>query len=585
MTGKERQRRRRDSGRAPAGQKAPGASAARADAFALHRAGRLADAIKAYQRILRRRPKDAQTLQLLGLAEHQAGRHARAATLIERAVALGAGGAPVLSNLGEAYRALGRLADAERSYRAALALAPGFAGVHYNLGIVLAAEGRNAEAIASYRRALGLVPDDADTLNNLGNALLEGEAVAEAEACFRRALALRPDHWRAHNNLAIAEREQGRIDDAIAGCRRAIALDGKQAEAHCNLGVCLRAQGDDFSARASFRRALALRPGFAEARYMHALVHRFQAGGRELAAIEAALAAGAASEEARSYLLFAAGKALDDVGRYDEAFARFQEANRLMAARGRFDRAWQRSFVADIEAAFARPTPAPAAAAGAVPVFVVGLSRSGKTLVESVLAEDPAVHAAGESPELPQALSTVCAAAGLEQPFPAVMAALGPGRVRAIGRRYMAAMAARAPGARIHVNTSPGSYPYVGLILQALPGARVIVCERDGLDNGLYIYFSRYRRGHAYAYDLADIGVFYRDFHRLMGHWRKVFGRRLFTVQYEALVGDPRATSAALRRFAGAAGGGLGKAFTTDEIGHARHYASHLGPLAEVLHG
>lgn len=583
MAKKEKRRRKKAAG---APRRVDTATAMRT-AIALHQAGRPVDAAKIYQKILSAQPDHADALHLLGVALHQGGEHERAIELIAKAIALSPPNAKYLSNLGEAYKALARYDEAAESYRRALAIDPALAGVHYNLGNVLAEQGMLDDAIASYGRALAIDDGDVEVHNNLGKVLMEQDHLEEAAASYRRAIALEPEHANAHNNLGIALRDQGRLDEAVASCRRALEIAPRMAEAHCNLGVTLKDRGRREDARACYRRALKIRPGFAEAHYMHAQVHRFACGEEGIAKIAGGLAVENVSDDERSYLLFALAKAHDDIGLYDEAFAYYGEANATMARRADYDIAAHAAKVAAIEKTFADIADPNALGAAKVPVFAIGMSRTGKTLVESLLTRHPGVHGAGESLELAGALGRVLDKHSMPQVFPECMNFLSDAHVAEIGAAYMEKISEGAPEARLFVNTSPANYQYLGLIARALPAARIIFCRRDPLDTCLYVYFSRYRRENRHSYELPALGAYYADFHRLMDHWTRLFGDRILSVRYEELVADPGALAARVSGFCGLEENTTAPlaSFTAREVGHWRHYESHLGELRRALGG
>ena len=521
---------------------------------------------------------------------HQGGEHERAVEFIAKAIALSPPNARYLSNLGEAYKALARYAEAAESFRQALAIDPALAGVHYNLGNVLAEQGMADEAIASYGRALAIDADDAEIHNNLGKVLMDQERLEEAAASYRRAIVLKADYANAHNNLGIALRDQGRLDEAIACCRRALEINPGMAEAHCNLGIAHKEQGRREDAAACYRRALEIRPSFAEAHYMFARVHEFAPGEEGIERIAEGLAAEDVSDDERIYLLFALGKAHDDIGLYDKAFAYYGEANQEMARRADYDITTHTDKVAAIERTFAEarePVAGGGEGGAKVPVFAIGMSRTGKTLVESLLTRHDGVHGAGESLELAGALGRVLENHSIPQIFPQCMHFLSDAQIEEIGETYMERISQDAPEARFFVNTSPANYQYLGLIVRALPAARIVFCRRDPRDTCLYVYFSRYRHDNRHSYELPALGAYYADFHRLMAHWTRLFGARILSIRYEDLVADPGAAAARVYGLCGLEGDAAAPlaAFTAREVGHWRHYESHLGELRWALGG
>ena len=581
-----------------------------------------ASAAKVYQRLLARDPGNAEALFQLGLIEQRAGRQAAARELIDRAIRADPERAAYLGALGTCARALGEPAAAAAAFRRALELEPKKAGGHNNLGVVLLDQGELEAAIAAFGRAIALEPDYAEAHNNLGiaargqgklgpaasafrraleirpryaeahnnlgNVLLEQGQATAAVGAFHKALRLKPAYPEAHNNLGNALKSQGKFAEAASAFRRALKLNPGYAEAHNNLGIVLCARGEVGSGVAAYRRAIAAKPDYVAAHYNLALVHQHLRGDPAIAALEKLLARPERSPGQRIMLLFALGKAYDDIGRYARAFAYFRRANKEKATETRFDAARHRREMTRVKRAFRARRDAVAerpSVAARIPVFVIGPSRSGKTLVESLLSQHAQVHAAGERPEWAEALTTVLDKHAIARPFPGCMRDLSPAQIAEIGESYLEALSERAPDRRFVVNTMPANYPYVGLILEALPAARIISCERDPLDNCLYIYFQRYAAHHDYAYDLGILASFYADYRGMMRHWRALFGERILSVKYEELVADPALAGARIYRYCGLGEppATLRQTFSSDEIGHWKRYARYLGPLRRAF--
>lgn len=387
-----------------------------------------------------------------------------------------------------------------------------------------------------------------------GVALQQEERPAEAETAFRRALEIRPEFPEALNNLGAVLRLTGRSEEAETICRR----------------------------------ALELRSGYVAALYNLALVHRFRPGDPLIGELERQLRRQKRNGAGCSHLLVALGKAHDQVGSYDRAFGYYAKANREAGRQACFDAAAQRARVEAIKAAFPDPAVSPDRTPGPVtPIFVVGMPRSGKTLVESLLARHPAVIALGEGKELQQALNRLLRQSGNPAPFPECLRSLNPAQTRAVGVQYLNAVQRRRPllGARFCVNTLPGNYNQLGLIFRAFPEIRVIHCTRDPLDLCLFTYFKIFTTGHEYSFDLEDLAAYFRNYREMMDHWQRLYGERILTVDYEILVRAPQETGCRLYDHCGLDFPPtiLDAEFTTDQIGHARHYEAQLAPLHAAL--
>lgn len=554
-------------------------------AMRLHEAGRLADAERIYQRVLATEPERRDALHLLGVVALQSGRAERALDLITRAVTGAPDDSRMLSNLGEAHRQAGDPAAAIECYDRALAIDPRLAGTHANKGKALAALGQTDEAVAAYRLALEIEPDTTGVLTDLGNALIALDRVDDGIAAYRRVLEIAPDHANALTNLGGVLKNQGRVDDAIALLERAVEAAPGLAMAQFNHGLALKEARRPDAALDAFRRAVAIDPDLAEAHYAHALLHGFRPDDETLATLKKALADPALSNGTRAYFLFALGKGHDDLGHYDEAFSFFRQANQAMAGDVAFDSAGFRARIDWIKGRFAeRLDPPPGGAARPVPVFILGPSRSGKTLIEGLLADHPDVHAAGEGSQWADALRKIADRRGMANSLLVLMDSLDETGIAEVGTEFLDSMAAESPTAGWFVNTAPGYFETIGLILRALPSARIIHCLRDPIDTALQIYFSRYRSANDHAYDLDHIATYIAGYRSMMAHWKHLHDDRILDVAYEDLVGDTARQAARIFAFTGLpASAAVASDLTETEIGHWNHYATHLAPLIEAF--
>ena len=158
-------------------------------------------------------------------------------------------------------------------------------------------------------------------------------------------------------------------------------------------------------------------------------------------------------------------------------------------------------------------------------------------------------------------------------------------RIREIGRIYVENLVKGLPDSKLFINTLPANYQFIGMILHALPKTKIIYCHRDPTDHCLLVYLKRYKNGNNYSYDLANVASYYTDYHEMMAHWRRLYKDRIFSVRYEDLVRDPAGMGARIYAFCGLDHDptAVASGFTTGEIGHWKHYESHLNALRQTL--
>jgi tetratricopeptide (TPR) repeat protein len=510
------------------------------DAIRLHQAGRLDEAKPLYERILVHDPGDADSLHLLGVIAYQAGDDDAAIDLIRKAIAVRRNVAAYHSNLGNVFLRQGRLDMAAACFRRAIGLKREYPEAHNNLGLALSGLGKRDEAVACYRKAIGYKPDYVNAHNNLGAVLLDLGRPDDAAVCCRDALDLDPGFAPACNNLGNALRDLGHLEDAVDLYRRAVQLKPDYGDAHNNLGFALQHQGRFVEAFAAHEVALRSGADRPTSYYGLSSCRKFIQGDLPLAAdIEALLEDSALSASGQSLLHFALGKIRDDLSDYGAAIRNFDAANRLERASRRLDPA---GLPALVERAIERSKKAPqsdsAASGSKLPIFIVGMPRSGTTLTEQILANHHKIAAGGEidfwlrgsgKPGMPE-----------------------PDAVR----DYLGLLTRLSFGAARVTDKMPFNFLFLDRLQRLFPNARIVHCRRNPVDTALSIYFTRFSPStnfaqiSNFAYDRGDIVRAYRAYLRLMEHWRGVLSPdRFIEIDYEALVADPETVARRLVAF------------------------------------
>jgi tetratricopeptide (TPR) repeat protein len=505
-------------------------------ALAFHRQGRLSEAASLYQAMLKADRERFDALHGLGTVRSQQGRHEEARTLFRRALRQNPKSPEAEYNLALALASLRRYDEAVLHYQRALALRPGFFQAHNNLGNIFKSLDRRAEAMDQYRQALEINPDFAVGHNNLGNSLQALERRDEAEMHYRRAIAVEPRYSEAYNNLGNILHIQGRTEEAITCYRQALSLDRNYVEALYNLGNVLKELGQFGDAAAALRRAIALDPTNTGAYLSLVDTQKLKPGDADFEAMERLVTDKRALDDSKRLTLhFALAGLYDDLGRYDEAFAHMVPGNALKRREIVYDETAMNDYFSRVKQVFTPEFVAALAGSGdpsARPLFILGMPRSGTTLVEQILATHPKIFGAGELDEFSQLAK--------ELSFPDGLVALTPERLRKLGADYVQRIEARGNGAVWITDKMPSNFFYVGLIHLALPNARIIHTRRNAADTCLSCYSKLFvSRGQNFSYDMGELGRYWRQYDALMSHWRQVLPKgAMLELRYADLVAD-----------------------------------------------
>ena len=488
--------------------------------------------------------------------------------------------------MGTLYGRVGRLSEAEAALRKAVDVEPNFAQGHLTLGQALELQGKLDEAGDSYRRALGLKADLADAHDALGRlGQLRGD-LRGAIAHHQRALQLNPQRVASHLSLARALQQLGNLDEAAAAIEQALKLDSNQAEAYYDLAGVRMGQGRYDEGLAAIRQSLQLKPDYVAAKAVEAyilehlrdyqgavdcltpLLDRYQehpevalvyarlchfTGDYEgaITRLESLLGRDDLATERRAQVHFRLGELYDRRGEFARAFTHYQAGNQLKPVQ--FDaREWEDRITRLIQT-FNREAMQRAPRAGNCserPIFIVGMPRSGTTLVEQIMSMYPEAATAGELPDIGR----------LAAEFQAMLARTVPNdditqlsreQCDALAQPYLTMLERRFPHSKRVTDKLPQNFLHLGIIALLFPMARVIHCVRDPVDTCLSCYFQEFSGDLPYAYDLANLGEYYRQYQRLMEHWTAILDIPVFELRYEDLVREPSKVGQAMVEFCG----------------------------------
>ena len=536
------------------------------------------EAATLYEEALALRPTMHDARFGLAACLHAAGQREGAAACYETLLAAQPTHAEANYGLATLLTELGRYDDAAARYRAALAADPDFAEASFGLGMLLARGVASAEAVTCFRNALDVDPDYVEARLALGTMLSRLDRDDEAMAAFRAVLAAEPDHAEAHagigllldrkrrhaaaiehyraalarspqhldalGGLANALKNIGLHNEALEVARKVVELRPDDASAAGLLGSILAEIGSMDEARTQFRRAVALAPDRPEFCYHLVQLTKVTGHDEAVCALEAALPRAASLPAPEQCMLhFALAKAYDDIGERDRGFTHLLQGNAIKRGQTRYDEADSLAAMAHIPRVFTAELMAARRDLGdrsTTPVFIIGMPRSGTTLVEQTLASHGAVFGAGERSELSLVIGRLSAERLGAAPFPEAVWTMGGEEFRRLGREYVAALEPLAPGAARITDKMPLNFIHAGFIHLILPNAKIIHVQRDPVDTCLSCFSKLFAGEQPFTYDLAELGRFYRAYQRLMAHWRSVLPENvLLEVNYEAMVGLP----------------------------------------------
>lgn len=480
--------------------------------------------------------------------------------------------------LAEVAGRLGRYPDAEQLLRRCLELAPGFQAARHNLAVVLQRQHRPTEALVEARALLEHEPRNPAFRNLMGAILSQIGEYAESIRLYESVLEQYPQQPKVWMSYGHGLKTAGRTDEAIT----------------------------------AYRKATTIVPQFGEAWWSLANLKTFRFEPADIETMRGALQRGDSSHEDRFHLHFALGKALEDDGRYEESFAHYSAGNALRHEVIRYSAAETTAFVTRSKAIFTPAFFETRTAAGCPrpdPIFIVGLPRSGSTLVEQILSSHSQVEGTMELPDIVALVREITrdgersGSRADRSRYPGVLADLDPDRLRQLGERYLDSTSVqRKTDAPHFIDKLPNNWQHVGLIHLMLPNARIIDARRHPMSCGFSVFKQHFARGQHFSYRLEDIGRYYRDYVAFMAHVHDVLPGRVHRVDYESIVADTETEVRRLLAYCGLpfeqsclrfheneravrtpSAEQVRRPIYRESLDQWRNYERWLGPLAEAL--
>jgi tetratricopeptide (TPR) repeat protein len=496
----------------------------------LHELSRLEEAEASLRQAIALKPDFAEDHYNLGNTLQELSRLEEAEASLRQAIVLKPDLAEAHNNLGSALKELGRLDEAAASYNQAIKLNPNYAAANYNLGNTLQELGRLDEAEVSYKQAIALKPDYAVANYNLGNTLKELGRLNEAEASYKQAIALKPDYAVANYNLGNTLNELGKLDEAVASYKQAIALKPDYAVANYNLGNTLKELGQLDESKASYAQAIALKPDYAEAHRVLSSMKKFDTQDEQYFNMLEQYSDKNISEEQRCHINFGLAKACEDLGDFENAFAHYSEGNVQRKKLLNYDINQDVKLFKQIKSNYSQilknSLEPDKLSKNPIPVFIVGMPRSGTTLIEQIISSHSQVTGAGELAFAAQFGGAI--ATGFSES--------SDGSLLNFRGEYLKKIKDVSNGNLIVTDKMPQNFRYLGLLAAAFPEAKIVHVKRAPAAvcwANYKQYFASKDIGYCYAID--DVLSYHKLYENLMEFWAKQLSKRIYKLDYELL--------------------------------------------------
>lgn len=570
--------------------------------FSLFQSGQTAQAAALCAEVLQEQPHNAQARFVSALIDRQSGRVPQALATLETLAAQLPQNPAVRAELASTRVIAGRFDEALPALREIVGAQPNQPFGHFWLGQLHLRRFEGPEAVRCFERVRQLAPADLNILQPLGVAYISVGNTVAAEEALRQLIAAQPRNVEAINTLCAALEQQSRLREAGQLFRRALEIDPANGAALAGIARVLQTEGKRDEARRMLEPVLAAErvPPVAVSTYA-GLCETSDQRRACIAAARSRVDDPTLGAQDRASLCFALGRLLDAERDYDAAFEAYRKGNDLFPKlyRPQEKRQLTDQLIRTFSASALRSLPR-AERASERPVFVLGMPRSGTTLIEQILGAHPGVHAAGELSEMRRIWRDLLASVG--RGSVSGLANLARTDVNAAALRYLNHLDTLDADAPRVTDKMPHNFELLGLINLLFPSARVIHCVREPLDTCISCYTIQFSMAHTYATDLAHLGHAYGEYARLMRHWREALDMPLLEVVYEDVVADIEGAARRIVEFVGlpwderclryyeaeravvtASVDQVRKPVYSSSVARWKRYEKHLGPLADAL--
>ena len=497
---------------------------------ALTDSGNSEAAIESYKQSIKINPNYAEAYANMGIVLLEKGDPEAAINSSKKALKIKPNFAEAYNTLGNALNTIGDLLAALDNYKQAVKVNPNYAEAFYNMGIALNDKGDLEAAINSYNKALKINPDYHEVHNNMGVTLNDKGDLEAAINSYNKALKIKPDYHEVHNNMGIALNDKGDPEAAINSYNKALKIKPHFAEAYNNMGNALIAIGESEAAINNYNKALKINPVFVEAYRGLSNSKRHKEYDESFFKMQSLCLDPNITDEHRCQLNFALGKVSEDLNEISQAFTYLKAGNELRKKILSYDIKQDIALFSQLKNSYQRIAKDALQSSDETreikPIFIVGMPRSGTTLVEQIVSSHSEVTGAGELPYVEEFGQAI--ASGLIKP--------SSDAISGFRQRYIESLRKRSDDKSIVTDKMPWNFRYVGLIFSAFPGAKIIHVYRDPAAtcwSNYKLYFAG--KGSGYNNDLNDMVTFFYLYQDLMQFWQGLYGTRIFNLNYDGL--------------------------------------------------